>query len=96
MLLNLVCIPFPIACGVMLCKPRNRNRHPPRHTVVTTGASSVTPTSVAYSAQPQQAPAEHPANKPPEEFITSGSELRKAQRDHLHTRQLLGARHPHI
>ena len=32
--------------------------------------TTVAPTSVAYSAQPHQAPAEHPANKPPEEFIT--------------------------
>ena len=76
-----VCIPLLIACGVILCKSRNRNRRAgvtPRRTVVTIAAPSVDPIPVAYSAQPQQAPAEHPANKPPEELVATDSELRKA------------------
>ena len=74
-----VCIPGVVVWWVRKSHKRNRRAGiTPRRTVVTTATSTVAPTSVAYSAQPQQAPAEDPANNPPEEFIASDSELRKA------------------
>ena len=74
-----ICIPGVVVWWVRKSHKRNRRAEvTPRRTVVTTATPTVAPPPVAYSAQPQQAPAEHPANNPHEEFTASDSELRTA------------------